>query len=455
MPPRRAEQGETGHVTAMRGGIDLDGAGGRAVRGLAGARAMRHDGATTPAGASMGYRATGSADRGGRVLLYSHDTYGLGHLRRSLTIAGALTGSGAAAECLIVTGSPMAGRFAYPPGVAFEHVPPVVKTAEGGYRALDTTELLDTVIDRRRAAITAAERRFAPDLVLVDKEPWGLRGEMSPALAAARGRGARIVLGLRDVLDEEDALAREWERKGALDAIERFYDEIWVYGIPAMCRPLTGLGLSPEMEARIVYAGYLRRGLPPARLATDPAPGLLVTTGGGADGAALIDWVLAAYEADPALVPAALVVYGPFLDRALRDSLDRRVAALAPRVAALDFHPRLERVLAASGGVVAMGGYNTFCEILSMDRPALVVPRTRPRREQIIRAAAAERLGLARMLDPEREGRDAAVMAHAIRALGEQAPPLSVAPPGLLDGLDRVTERTSALIAPQRHAVGE
>ena len=388
------------------------------------------------------------------MLLYSHDTYGLGHLRRSLTIAAALTGSGAAAECLIVTGSPMAGRFAYPPGVSFEHVPSVVKTAEGGYRASDGSEALDRVVARRRAAIAAAERRFAPHLVLVDKEPWGLRGEMGPALAAARLRGARIVLGLRDVLDEEDALAREWERKGALEAIERYYDEIWVYGLPAMCRPLAGLGLSPAMEGRIVYTGYLRRGAPPAAAEGDPAPGILVTTGGGADGTALIDWVLRAYEADASLGPDALVVYGPFLDPGLRAGHESRVAALAPRVAAVDFHPRLERVLARSGGVVAMGGYNTFCEILSMDRPAVIVPRTRPRREQIIRAAAAERLGLLRMLDPERDGRGATVMARAIRRLADQPPPSATGPAGLLDGLERVAERTSALIETERYAVG-
>ena len=403
----------------------------------------------------MGDGATSPGEQAGRVLLYSHDTYGLGHLRRSLTIAGALTEAGAARECLIVSGSPMAGRFACPPGVRIARIPPVVKTAEGGYRALDGAEAVERVVDRRRAEITMAERRFAPDLVVVDKEPWGLRGEMGPALAAASGRGARIVLGLRDVLDDEHALLREWERKGAREAIERYYDEIWVYGLPAMCHPLAGLGLAPETESRIVYTGYLRRSLPPGPAESGPAPGLLVTTGGGADGAALIEWVLSAYEHDARLQPDALIVYGPFLDARARARLDTRVAALAPRVAALEFHPRLERVMAAAGGVVAMGGYNTFCEILSMDRPAVIVPRTRPRREQAMRAEAAERLGLLAMRDLERDGARPEVMAAAIRALPEQAPPSGAAPPGLLGGLEHLVLRAEALIETPRLAVGE
>ena len=69
--------------------------------------------------------------------------------------------------------------------------------------------------------------------------------------------------------------------------------------------------------------------------------------------------------------------------------------------------------MARSAGVVAMGGYNTFCEILSYDRPALIVPRTAPRMEQFIRAARAEELGLVRML-PE-DGRHDAVGPRTVR----------------------------------------
>jgi len=414
-------------------------------------------------GAAMGDRMTGMVPgfghgRGLRTLLYSHDTFGLGHLRRSRTIATALIEADPDCSSLIVTGSPIAGRFDFPERVDHVRLPGVVKLPDGSYTSSSLRMDIDEMVSLRGAIIAAADRELQPDLLVVDKEPWGFRHEMADTLRAARDRGARIVLGIRDVLDDEDALAREWERKGAIEAIERFYDEIWIYGIPQICRPLAGLGLSPRMEQRAYYTGYLKREIPdwPAASGSDlpPEPYILVTTGGGGDGTALVDWVLRAYESDPTLEPHALIIYGPFMKAPDRQAFEARVAALDGRVTALGFHARLERLLSEARGVVAMGGYNTFCEILSMDRPAIIAPRTRPRREQVIRAAAAEQLGLVRMLTPERDGSAARVMADAIRALPQQRRPSETRIPGLLAGLQTIAERVTAP-APLVAAAGE
>jgi predicted glycosyltransferase len=100
-----------------------------------------------------------------------------------------------------------------------------------------------------------------------------------------------------------------------------------------------------------------------------------------------------------------------------------------------------------AAAVVAMGGYNTFCEILSLDKRALIVPRTRPRLEQHIRAVEAERLGLVRMLSDREAARSPHLMAQALRGLARQPRPSEVTIPGLLDGLDRIRERFSAALA--------
>jgi predicted glycosyltransferase len=392
-----------------------------------------------------------------RALLYSHDTFGLGHLRRSRTIAMALIEADADCSALIVTGSPVAGRFDFPERIDHVRLPGIVKQPDGSYTSSNLHMDIEEMERLRGAIIEAADREFRPELLIVDKEPWGFRHELASTLEAARARGAHIVLGVRDVLDDEDALAREWERKGAIEAIERFYDEIWIYGVPQMCRPLAGLGLSARMEARSTYTGYLRRESPdwPAEPGSDmpEEPYILVTTGGGGDGTQLVDWVLRAYETDRRLSPRALIVYGPFMKAADRQRFDARVAALKGRVTALGFHPRLERLLEQAQGVVAMGGYNTFCEILSMDKPAIIAPRTRPRREQLIRATAAENLGLVRMLTPERDGAGARVMAGAIRALARQPRPSEVRIPGLMSGLETIVACVGGA-APVRAAAG-
>jgi predicted glycosyltransferase len=286
---------------------------------------------------------------------------------------------------------------------------------------------------------------FDPDILIVDKEPLGLRGEVRPTLDLLRARGTPLILGLRDVMDDPSALETEWERKNAIPALSEYYNEIWVYGLPQICDPLAGLKLPASVRRRMVYTGYLRRHAPVAvatpQLADLPdGEFLLVTSGGGGDGDGLVDWVLAAYESDPGGLPPVLLVFGPFMTPDHQAAFAARAASLH-KVRTITFDARLENLMARAAGVVAMGGYNTFCEILSFDKPALIVPRTAPRLEQFIRAQRAAELGLVAIL-PDTEGRQPRTMAAALLQLMQQPRPSSVVVPGLLDGMASVNRLT-------------
>ncbi|WP_299044052.1 glycosyltransferase [uncultured Tateyamaria sp.] len=384
--------------------------------------------------------------RPGRVVLYSHDTFGLGHLRRSRALASALTQSGVAESAIILTGSPVAGRFTFPPAVDHVRLPGVKKLADGTYVSQTSGMDIDATTSLRSALIASTIAHYEPDLLIVDKEPTGFRGELSETLQRLRARTqTRLVLGLRDVLDEPDVLAAEWARKGAVEATEAFYDEIWVYGPRSVYDPTQGLPLSDQARDRTVWTGYLRRSI------VDPAdvpdtPYILVTPGGGGDGAAMVDLVLSAYEHDPDLGPHAVLVYGPFLSGEVREKFETRVDALGGRVTSTGFDSKIEPLFAAAQGVICMGGYNTFCELLSFDQRAVIVPRTEPRLEQWIRAHRAEELGLVRNLDRFRDGLTTEAMVDAIRALPHQQRPSEAGADGLLDGLDVVISRARALM---------
>ncbi|MEM9579208.1 MAG: glycosyltransferase [Pseudomonadota bacterium] len=385
--------------------------------------------------------------RAPRILFYSHDTFGLGHLRRSRTLASALTQSDPDTSAIILTGSPVAGRFTFPERVDHIRLPGVTKTSDGSYVSETLGLNIDETTELRSGLIKSAAEYFDPDILIVDKEPTGFRGELIPALEwLTEKRHAKIVLGLRDVLDDPEVLAAEWDRKNAIQAVETFYDEIWVYGMQSIYDPTAGLTLSDAARSRIHWTGYLHR---EAFTDVNPPqePYILVTPGGGGDGSDMVDLVLSAYEQDAELSPKALLVYGPFLSGLARDEFEARVAKLDGRVTAVGFDSNIESLFIGSKGVVAMGGYNTFCEILSFDKPAVVVPRTVPRREQYIRGRRAEELGLLRILDEARDGLTPGAMAAAIRALGEQPLPSNAMVPELLSGLDYVTERTRSLLA--------
>ncbi|HEU4350880.1 MAG TPA: hypothetical protein VFR66_03310 [Burkholderiales bacterium] len=387
----------------------------------------------------------------GRILIYSHDTFGLGHLRRCRTIAHSLVESFKQLSVLILSGSPIIGSFDFRARVDFVRVPGVIKLRNGEYTSLNLHLDIRETMSMRASIIQHTAEEFAPDVFIVDKEPVGLRGELLQTLKVLKRRGTRIILGLRDVMDEPRLLEPEWQRKKALPALREFYDEIWVYGLPQICDPLDGISLPTSVRKKMVYTGYLHRevathGAPPRLPEIVNRPFLLVTTGGGGDGEGLIDWVLRAYEHDPLLPYPALLVLGPFMhaDRQA-EFMDR--AAKLKRVDAITFHGHLEALVARAAGVVAMGGYNTFCEVLSLDKRALIVPRTEPRLEQFIRASRAAELGLVSLLTDDATY-DPAVMAAALRALPRQNRPSEVVVPGLLEGLKNVSRLVAPWIEP-------
>ena len=388
-----------------------------------------------------------SAARPARIMLYSHDTFGLGHLRRSRALAQAITRADPEASALILTGSPIAGRFDFPPRVDHVRLPGVTKLADGSYVSQSMGMTIEETTDLRAGIIRSTAQQYNPDILIVDKEPTGFRGELLPTLDQLLDDGhTRIVLGLRDVLDDPDTLRAEWDRKQALFATETYYDEIWVYGVKSIYDPTSGLDFSDAARRRMHWTGYLRRALA-VETEHPEQPYILITAGGGGDGEAMVNLVLSAYEKDPDLSPRAVLVYGPFLSGDRRERFESRVAALNGRVTGLGFDAQIEALYVGADGVVCMGGYNTFCEILSFDKRAVIVPRTVPRLEQWIRASHAEELGLVRMLDENRDGLTPEAMIKAIRNLHNQPLPSEAMQTGVLDGLSYVTERVAALTA--------
>jgi len=377
-----------------------------------------------------------------RLLIYSHDSFGLGHLRRCRAIAHSLVDHRPDLSVLILSGSPIIGSFDFRSRVDFVRIPGVVKLRTGGYTTLGLDIGIEDAMAIRETIIRNTAEVFNPNIFLVDKEPLGLRGEVGNTLNMLKAKGSRLVLGLRDVMDDPGKLTDEWERKMAVPALRDLYDHIWIYGTPEVCNPLEGVNVPKSVLKKSSYTGYLRRTYIPSLNPAAPQqtnldkPFILVTPGGGGDGAELVDWVLRAYEHDPKIEHDALIVFGPFMHVDTQAEFKQRVSML-PNVHAITFDSNLEHLVSKASGVVAMGGYNTFCEILSFDQPSLIVPRTVPRLEQFIRASEAERLGLVGMIVDDGT-RDPHKMAKAIRELPGRPRPSEVHLPGLLDGLSTI-----------------
>lgn len=382
-----------------------------------------------------------------RILMYSHDTFGLGHLRRCRTIAHALVERFKGLTVLIISGSQIAGAFDFKARVDFVKIPSVIKLYSGEYTSINEHIDIKDTLAMREALIFETAELFDPDIFIVDKEPMGLRGEVEKTLVALQMRGCTNVLGLRDVMDSAELLEEEWKKKEVIDKIASLYDEIWIYGPQDFWNPLQGLDVPGRIEQKTSYAGFLQREIPTNdnHRPQHPLPDsyILVTAGGGGDGADLMSMVLAAREHDRNLVYPLVLIPGPFMRSEQREEIHQRANNLRS-VVVIDFDNELETIMNDATAVIGMCGYNTFCEILSFDKPALFVPRTRPRKEQLIRATRASELGLAQVLDTD-QAIDPAKMADALHALPHRPAPSQSDYPIKLNGLENVCDRIEQL----------
>ena len=336
-----------------------------------------------------------------RIALYSHDSQGLGHVRRNLAIASALAAADPAVEILLLTGAPGATSLPVPPGADFLTLPALGKRTDGTYRARSLASSLDAIIELRSRILHAALGTFDPDLLIVDKVSRGAAGELETALAALRTKGrTRCVLGLRDVLDDAAVARHQWRQDRTTEAVAHFYDQVWVYGDSAVFDPVSEYGLPSIVALRTAYTGYLGHGRPRAlRPTTEPPSGpyALCLVGGGQDGFTLARSFL------QARLPAGrsgVVVTGPYMAMEDRRIL-QRLAGGRPDMVVVGFVSGTEHLIAGAESVVSMGGYNSVCELLASGTRALIVPRARPRAEQLIRAQCLARHGLVEVLHPD------------------------------------------------------
>jgi predicted glycosyltransferase len=343
-----------------------------------------------------------------RIALYSHDTMGLGHVRRNLLIAQELASSSWQAAILMITGVHSAGTFRMPARVDCLTLPALYKQTNGQYRSRNLNIPLEELSLLRAKTIKAALMAFKPDVLIVDNVPRGALRELEPSLEYLRANHHRLcILGLRDVLDEPAVVRREWQNAQNEEAIRRYYDMIWVYGDPAVCNPASDYDFSPDIGAKVRYTGYFDQrkrleakapadllaslDLPPGRLA-------LCLVGGGQDGGRLAN-TFAQAELPPGF--NGVILAGPFMPQRTLQYL-HHMAAQHSRLRVIEFMPEPCMLMGYADRIIAMGGYNTTCEVLSFDKPALIVPRVSPRREQLIRAERMRALGLLELLHPER-----------------------------------------------------
>lgn len=347
-----------------------------------------------------------------RMMMYSQDGFGLGHMRRTTSIANQVVRANPGAAILTMADSRLGQFFESSTNHDYLKLPSILKAGPGDWRAVSLPLSFSVVSSMRCELIRSAVLSYQPHVLLVDHMPHGAMGELIPTLAALRNSGAptKIVLGLRDILDAPEVVRRRWSLEGAYEAIERYYDSVLVYGNREVFDLADQYGFSPAVRDRMVYTGYVctpqtARYTARARAkylsSSDTQTKLIVAmAGGGADAYPMMRALLDALPAISAHQKVYLaIIAGPFMPAEQRRDLEARTRGLPARVS-LSVNDTLSYIEAADL-TIAMAGYNTTMEILRSGKRAILIPRRGPSAEQRMRAQLFAERGWVEMIDPD------------------------------------------------------
>jgi len=340
---------------------------------------------------------------GTRMLVYSHDTFGMGHLQRSLKLIRAVMAAHPQVSVLLVTGSPVVHRYELPAGVDYVKLPSVRKVGANAYAArfLDMTGA--GVRTLRSNMLLRIVRDYDPNVLLVDHAPSGMQGELSEALEYLSERNqCRRILGLRDVTDDATNVRARWQKQGIYDLLDRCYDDVVIYGDRAFYDPVVEYGIPDAIGERVQYLGFVcDQNFPPVVPSRDATGrGKIAVSIGGGDGAVsmVLDYLRMIERFGAKLDVDSEILTGPLISAEERKRIDGQAEGLP--VVVREFMPSTSRFFAEADLVVSTAGYNTVTQLMCHAQRALLIPRVLYRREQLVRARRLESLGLVSCLNP-------------------------------------------------------
>ena len=338
-----------------------------------------------------------------RIALYSHDTMGFGHIRRNMLLAQSILEANPNADVLLLSGVRESGAFRLPKGADSITMPTYFKTKEGHYIPKSLGTDIKRLVKIRKEIIHASLEAFEPDIMIIDNVPRGAMNELDNILPELASRGTHIVLGLRDIIDEPEAVEKQWSKLKNLEIIRLYFDRIWVYGDKAIYDLAKEYSLPTDIREKLHYVGYLDQtqrmevqGLDTIDGNDLTKPYTMCAVGGGQDG---LELAKAFIEATLPVNWTGLLITGALMPESQREIL-HNIAHHRPNMKVVDFVPEPLKLMKNAECIISMGGYNTTTEILSFNKKALIVPRITPRTEQWIRASRLAEMGIIDCLHP-------------------------------------------------------
>ncbi|MCF6251754.1 MAG: glycosyltransferase [Methylococcaceae bacterium] len=390
-----------------------------------------------------------------KIVVYSHDTFGLGNVRRMLAITEHLLENIPDLSILLISGSPMIHSFRLPEQ-RFDYLklPCIGRTLSGNYISKKLGTNFDELVALRSQIIQAAVSNFSPDVMIVDKKPRGIADELTSTLELIHNSmpATNVILLLRDILDDPQVTRQIWLKNHYFQCIERYYHSILVMGSQVVFDVCQEYSFPKKIAKKVIFCGYINRNQlavnakTPLQFSDLNKIKILITVGGGEDGLTPVKHYLNGlkqYVQNTAL--SSLIVTGPEMSHQHKEEIQNNARFLND-IRIVDFIPDLAAHMQAADLIVSMAGYNTIVEMLAMNKPVIVIPRVKPVKEQLIRAEHMDKLGLLKCIHPD-ELSPEYLMNEVTAQLGKQKSTLKAIDIIDFGGLNTVTETISSMLA--------
>lgn len=345
-----------------------------------------------------------------RLLFYCQHSLGLGHLARSLLLAGGLAEH---FDVVLLNGGRPPRGMRIPAGVSVVDLPALGHDENYRLVAHEAGMSVERAQAIRGRMLLEALAQAAPAVVLIELYPFGRKKfefELGPLLDAVARSGPhrpRVVCSLRDILVTQRRDQVEHDERAARRVNESF-DAVLVHSDPTFARLEESFRPLTPLSVPVHYTGFVA---PAARTApagsgavpTDrPLPRLLVSSGGGMVGEPLVRAAVHQHAELAARTGlTTTVVAGPFLPEPVWAWLQDQAAA-SPALEAVRRVDDLCGEIRRSTLSLSQAGYNTCMDVLRAGTRSVVVPYAEGNEnEQSRRATRLADLGLVRVLDSE------------------------------------------------------
>lgn len=358
-----------------------------------------------------------------KIMFYCQYLAGMGHLVRSTEVIRSLIENDFRV-CLVNGGQPIAG-FEFPSGVKVVELPALLEE-EGELKAVDGSQNIDEIKERRTQALLNIFEQFQPDGLITECFPFSkhkVKFELLPLLdrAKASTRSVKIVCSLRDLIMTQSRTAAAWAKRydKVCELINRYYDLVLVHGDPQLQRLDAFFPKVNCLNCEVYYTGYVAQSTAEAvPLAIEDQlilsqnrdqnygenlPMIVVSAGGGRFGYELLNAVASASAILEQAIPHQIYAFtGPFMPDEQVLQLERSIA-YQKNITLRRYTAHLLDYLNQAQLSISLGGYNTTMNILKTGVRALVYPAASEEQtgEQTSRAAMLEQMGALELLHRE------------------------------------------------------